>query len=380
MKKVLFLMRYPLDDAYNLKLKFLGQMHACVNIGYDVYYIGYDANHYFICSMNDGSKKRIANTHFYNKKSYRSTIAFFDLYSALAKVLDDEMFDCIYMRKKMVTAKAVTLLEKYKKKGGKLIVEIPTFGVEETSLGFTRSIAKRLLNKSAHHFDEIVDLYTLIGNNCPDKYKNTPAMEIVNGVSLDTLPMKKQSMINLEIHMVALASMRDWQGFDRIIEGISKYRGKEKLYLHLVGQDFDGSVQKWMEKARELKVESYVINHGPLYEEQLTNVFDICHMAVGALGLHRRGGIVGSTLKVREYTVRGIPFIYAYNDSALDGTEWFTLRFKSDESWIDFDLVVPWIKNIYTRKGFINEIRQFASDHMSWEIQFKPVFNQILEE
>ncbi len=377
MKKILFVMRYPLIDEYNLKLKFTGQMKACVNLGYDVSYIAYDEKNYYLCSMNGTERKKVGKTHFHSYNRYRNTVAFFDLYSALETVLKKEQFDYIYMRKKLVTGKALYVLKKYKRRGGKLIVEIPTFGVIEAPIGFLRNLAKHILAKSESRFDEIVDLYVLVGNNCPNQYKGKPAMEVVNGISLDSIPKKKHTPIDSEIHIIAVASMRYWQGFDRVISGISKYSGKERLFFHLVGQNFDGSVQKWMKAAKDMRVESNVIYHGPLYSEQLTELFDICHVAVGALALHRRGGLNGSTLKVREYTARGIPFIYAYDDSSLDGNEWFAMRFQSGEESIDFEKVVPWLKQLYSRNNVVDEIRLFAHDYMSWEEQLKPVFIRI---
>ncbi len=374
MKKVLFLMRYPLDDDYNLKLKFNGQMRACVNLGYDVYYIGYDASSYYLCNVNSGEKQATGRTHFYKYKNYRSTFAFFDLYSALASVLKNRQFDFIYMRNKPVTSRAVSALKKHKSSGGKLIVEIPSYGVNEASLSFARRLIYRLSKKSKEKFRQLADLYTLIGNDCPDTYNGKPAMEIVNGVSLETIPMKKQNEIGSEIHILALASMRDWHGFDRVIRGISSCSADEKLILHLVGQDLDGSVQKWLSLAGELNVSSNVIYHGALYDNQLNEMFDMCHLAVGSMAFHRIGATTGSTLKVREYIARGIPFIYGYEDSALDGTEWFAIRFPADESPVDFDRVIPLIKNIYTNRDAVKEIRRFASENLSWEKQLRPVF------
>ena len=42
MSKILFVMKYPLEEAYSVKGKFDGQMKAARSLGYDVYYIAYD--------------------------------------------------------------------------------------------------------------------------------------------------------------------------------------------------------------------------------------------------------------------------------------------------------------------------------------------------
>lgn len=376
MKKVLFLMRYPLDDDYNLKPKFNGQMQACVNLGFDVSYIGYDAGNIYLISVNSGEKLKIGNTHFGSFKKYRSTFGFFDLYSALKTVLKNGWYDYIYMRKKMVTGKAVAVLKEYKKAGGTLIVEIPSYGVTENSLGFIRNMAVRVFARSGKRFAGLVDYYTLIGSECPEYFRGKPAIEIANGVSLETIPLKKFSELKSEIHMLALASMRDWQGFDRVIRGMGSYSGEYRLVLHLAGQDFDGSVQRWLKTADELGLSSDVVYHGALYDEKLAEMFDTCHFAIGSMGFHRKGAAVGSSLKVREYIARGIPFIYGYEDSALTGNEWFALNFPADDSPVDFDKVVPWIKGIYNRNEFLQEIRQYAGEHLSWETQFSRVFSK----
>ena len=374
MKKILFVMRYPLADDYNLKSKFMGQMRACVNLGYDVSYIGYDAENYYLCSMNRNSKKIVGKTHFHSIRKYRNTIAFFDFYSALFSVLNYESFDYIYMRDKLVTSKAIAALKVHKNNGGRLIVEIPSYGVSEASLGLIRDVAKRLLSKRKRQLEQMVDLYTLIGNDCPSEYYGKPAMEIVNGVTLDMIPEKKPVDLCSEIHMVAVASMRDWHGFDRVIRGMGCYSGESRLVLHLVGPDCDGSAHRWIELAEQIGVSKNVIYHGPLYEENLSKVYDDCHLAVGSMAFHRIGTSIGSSLKVREYIARGIPFIYSYADSSLSGTEWFALRFPFDDSAVDFDQVVSWIQDLYSRDNVNKEIRNFAANHLSWEAQLEPVF------
>ncbi len=50
-------------------------------------------------------------------------------------------------------------------------------------------------------------------------------------------------------------------------------------------------------------------------------MFDRCHLAISTLGLHRKGMIEASTLKVREYWARGIPILLSERDPDLDQCE-----------------------------------------------------------
>ena len=373
-------MRYPLDDAYNLKQKFDGQMQACVDLGYDVSYIAYGKENIYLCSQNNGKKTVLRKRRFKKLKNYRSTTAFFDLYSALSKLLKKERFDVIYMRNKLVTFKAVSALRKHKDGGGKLIVEIPSYGVNEASLGAARVLISKLYSGAEKKFAGLADLYTLIGNECPDTYKGKPAIEISNGITLKNIPQKKYTALGSEIRMLALASMCNWQGYDRVIKGMSNYAaGDRRLRLELVGDDFDGSVTRWLKLAEELNISADVVYHGALYDEQLTGMLDSCHMAIGSMALFRKDSVIASTLKVREYIGRGIPFIYAYKDRALSGDEWFAMRLPADESVADFDKIIPWLENIYKKADFSAKMREFASENLSWESQFKKVLNKIRE-
>lgn len=379
MEEILFLMRYPIDDAYNLKQKFDGQMQACVDLGYDVYYIGYGKDKIYLCSKNSGKRAELGRRRFKKLKNYRSTFAFSDLYSALSKLLKEQGFDYIYMRNKLVTPKAVRALKTHKDSGGKLIEEIPTYGVNEASLGALRVVISKLCSGAEKKLAGLVDMYTLIGNECPDTYKGKPAVEISNGITLKNVPVKKFAPIESEIRILALASMCDWQGYDRIIKGMKNYSGSHRLVLELAGDDFDGSVTRWLKLAEDLGLCDNVIYRGPCYDEQLTELFDKCHIAAGSMALFRKGSVIASTLKVREYIGRGIPFIYAYKDRALSGDEWFAMRLPADESDADFDKIIPWLENIYKKADFSAKMREFASENLSWESQFKKVLNKIRE-
>ena len=48
MSKVLFVARYPLFGKYNLRTKFDGQMQAIKNLGYEVSFLAYDENFFYL--------------------------------------------------------------------------------------------------------------------------------------------------------------------------------------------------------------------------------------------------------------------------------------------------------------------------------------------
>ncbi len=376
MRSVLFLMRYPLEDAYNLKQKFDGQMQAVVDLGYQVYHLAYDRKNIYLVDVNSGDKQAIAKSTLGGLSHYRSTLGFFDLFRSLKKVLKSRKIDYIYMRKKIVSATAISAFKLHKKQGGKLIVEIPSYGSVEQSLSTFRTLVQKMLQSAQKRLSHYVDLYTVIGADNVTEYEGKPAICISNGVCVENYPIHCK-LPGEEIRILALASMREWQGFDRLITGLAKYTGETPVYIEMVGSDDDGSLAKWKALAEELGVAQYVNFHGRLYGNALDAIAEKCDIGAATLGLHRKQcGGNASALKVREYTARGIPFICAYNDSALNGDEPFVLQIARDDSPVDIQQVVDWVKALCGQADIKAEMRAFAEEKMSWKAQFLKVLGE----
>lgn len=377
MKSVLFLMRYPLYDAYNLKQKFDGQLQAAVNLGYNVYFFAYDKKNIYLVNKNKDTRQKICRTRFGTFSKYRSTFGFFDLFKAFLRAQKTIRFDLVYMRSKLILPTAISAFKKHKKSGGKLIVEIPSYNSKEQEISGFRSFVQRIATIWKNKLPQLVDLYTLIGAVDVEEYNGRPALCISNGVCVENFPAHTHNASN-EIHILALASMRNWQGYDRLIKGLSEYRGETPVYVEMVGGDADGSLAQWQQLAKECGVENLVNFRGALYGDDLTSVANCCDIGVATLGLHRKSEGVGSVLKVREYMARGIPFIYSYDDSLLDGKEPFALKIAGDDSAVQISQVVSWVETLRENKNITEEMRAFAKEKMSWEAQLKNSFDIVL--
>lgn len=378
MKNILFLMRYPLEDAYNLKQKFDGQIKSAVNLGYNVYYLAYDHKNVYLINQNNQTKEKICGTTFGSLGAYRSTFGFYDLFRALNKVLKTVKIDVIYMRYKIVGGKAIKTLKKFKANGGNLIVEIPSYNSKEAVLSGFRKIVQKVLSRAQKKLPMYVDLYTIIGADDVTVYEGKPALCISNGVCVENFPVHCCENRE-EIHVLALASMRCWHAYDRLIKGVAEYKGNTPVYIEMVGNDGDGSLKEWQELAASLGVEKVVNFRGGMYGDELTAMMNKCNVAAATLGLHRNENTVGSVLKVREYCARGIPFVYAYDDTCLNGEEIFALKEANNDDPINIEKLVEWVEKISDEASIAEQMRDFAKEKLSWEAQLSKAFNCILE-
>ena len=377
MKNLLFLMRYPLEEAYNLKQKFDGQLQSAVNLGYNVFHIAYDKKNVYLINVNNKTKEKICSKTFGFLNIYRSTFGFYDLFRALKKAMKSIKFDCIYMRTKIVSSTAINAFKKHKAQGGKLIVEIPSYGSKEKALSVFRIVIQKLLSIWQNKLPEYVDLYTIIGTDSLKEHNGKPAICISNGVCLENYPIHNHES-NGELHILALASMRSWQGYDRLIKGLANYKGGTPVYIEMVGNDGDGSLEEWEKLSVDLGVSQFVNFHGALYGDDLTNAVNTCDIAAATLGLHRKSSGNASVLKVREYMARGIPFFYSYDDSALTGDEPFALRIEGNENPVDIDALIKFNEKFSDKSVITKQMRDFAQENMSWEAQLNKAFEFIL--
>ena len=115
----------------------------------------------------------------------------------------------------------------------------------------------------------------------------------------------------------------------------------------------------------------HVIFHGQLFGDELNKVFNQCCFAIGSLARHRSGITVIKTLKNREYSTRGIPFIYSEQDSDFDNQP-YILKATPDESPVDMQQILDFISNnIFNPQ----DIRKTV-EHLSWKNQMKRVIDE----
>ena len=218
MASILFLMRYPLDGWDNLKNKFDGQMAAVEALGHEAWYIGFDKQGMWLC--RDKKKELLKTCALTAMPGYTKTFLYVDLMAALEKALAKKRFDLVYMRYMPVFSNAPAAIRKVKKSGAKFIVEHPTYPVEN---GRTTSLIRKPVFKYNEwvfgKLEPMIDLYTLIGDPCGETLNGIPAMNIVNGVDVERLPMYQPRKAE-DVSLLALASMSHWQGYDRLIEAL----------------------------------------------------------------------------------------------------------------------------------------------------------------
>jgi glycosyltransferase involved in cell wall biosynthesis len=376
MAAILFLMRYPLDSWDNLKNKFDGQMAAAEALGHEAWHIGWSRSGMWLCRGQERTLLR--KCPLAGMPGYSKTVLYIDLMAALRAAMEKKHFDAVYMRFMPVYGNAPAVLKAFRAQGGKLIVEHPTYPLEK---GRVTSLLRKPVfwytDRVFARLEPMIDLYTLIGDPCGETLHGRPAMNIVNGVNVDSLPLHTPRPEGAEICLLALASMSYWQGYDRLIRALAAYRGPERIRILMVGGEGDGSLAAWKKLAEELGVADRVSFLGEMFGEQLDEVVRQCDIGIGGLGLHRIGQYQSTTLKLREYMARGLPFVYAVEDASIPAEAGFCRMLPNDDSPLSMEQLAAFALESRRDETLPARMRAYAKAHMSWEGVLRAVLARV---
>jgi glycosyltransferase involved in cell wall biosynthesis len=115
-----------------------------------------------------------------------------------------------------------------------------------------------------------------------------PHITIGNGIDSKSVPVRNfRENNNSQLHLICVANVSRWHGLDRLLNGMAIYRGNSHIFLHIAGEGADiPSLKQLVEK---LNLQNHVIFHGFITGIDLDILFNSCHIAVGSLGIHRKG-------------------------------------------------------------------------------------------
>ena len=312
---------------------------------------------------------------------------------ALAAIRSRTQLDCIYNycavnAIEMVYARSfmnaspilVRLFHKLNKRGIKCITEIPTYPYDSEFKGYPLKykiplyIDKLFRKALAKKMEAIVTFSneeTIFGKR---------TICISNGIDLDSIPIHNPKKQN-DIHLIAVAEIHYWHGFDRLVAGMGEYYklnpDARKVFFHVVGWEDDrGTTSNGYltveQTAKKYNIGQYVVNHGKLFGDKLDEVFNQCVFAIGSLGRHRSGITNIKTLKNREYAARGIPFIYSETDNDFEDKP-YIIKAPADESPVNIRQIIDFID---THDVNPTEIRNTV-ERLSWRFQMEKVVREI---
>ena len=374
--KILFLVYHGFSDESGISKKIHYQVKGLRQNGHEVHlsYYDFDSRGHRCRYVDD---KVIKDYGLGNMAAIRARI---DL-GCICRYCVDNGIEIVYARSFMNASPVlVRLFRKLNRHGIKCVTEIPTYPYDQEFKGYPLKYKIPLYIDMMYRSALASKMQAIVTFSSEKTIFGKRTICISNGIDLDSIPIhnpKKQQ----DIHLIAVAEIHYWHGFDRLVAGFGEYYKSNpngrKVYFHVVGWEDDrGTTSNGYltveQMARKYGIEKYIINHGKLFGEKLDEVFNQCVFAIGSLGRHRSGITEIKTLKNREYAARGISFIYSENDSDFDDKP-YIIKASADESPINVGEIIDYIDNHDINPA---EIRKTV-EHLSWKYQMEKVITEI---
>lgn len=297
-------------------------------------------------------------------------------YSALYHYIEKNKIDLLYVRSLHNASPFLTsFFRKLKKRGVKVLLEIPTYPYDEEYKGTVLEMRFRLLIDKCFRKSMAKQLYRILTYSDHKRIWNVPTINISNGIDFNAVRIKKEhSRVPNTLNLIGVAEIHSWHGFDRLIWGLVEYYKtpqEVKVYFDLIGEygPFTEAYQKIVD---EYNLQPYVRMHGCQYGEALDEYFDNADMGVASLARHRSGITKIKTLKSREYAARGIPFIYSEIDDDFEQMP-FIKKIPPNEDPVDIQSLIDFYNSV---KLSPDQIRD-SIKHLSWENQMRKMLSLI---
>lgn len=374
--KILFLTYHGFEEASGISKKMLAQIKGLRQNGHEVHVCCYDRDSRgYMCRYVDD--QIIRN---YGKGLWAAIIQRID-YNCLYDYCVQQSIELIYVRSYMnATPPLVSLFKRLRKAGVRSVMEIPTYPYDQEFKGFSYVQRLKLHIDQMFRFKLAKQMEAIVTFSEAKTIFGQRTICISNGVDMDVIPIHQSINYEGEVHLIGVAEIHVWHGYDRLIRGLGEYyrRGncEKQVYFHIVGAvrpnemygtDYIPGFKPIIDK---YDIADRVIFHGQLFGEELDRVFNQCQFAIGSLARHRSGISIIKTLKNREYACRGIPFIYSEQDSDFDDKR-YVLKAPADESPIDIDRILLFLDNLQIRP---EQIRHTV-EHLSWKVQMQRVMD-----
>ena len=381
--RILFLIYHGFSEHSGISKKIHYQVKGLRENGHDVRLCYYDFN-------SEGHRCRYVNGDIikdYGSGSWAAICQRID-YSCIYDYCVREGIEFIYARCfQNANPWLISFFKKLRKAGIHAVTEIPTYPYDQEFKNFEWKMRMGLKVDQLFRKKLYQQMDALVTFSDAERIFGQRTIRISNGVDFDSIPLLNNDNVNgndngngngvlRALHLIGVAEVHPWHGFDRLVAGLGEYKGETPVYFHIVGGVHPNHMNNvFLPLIEKYHIKDNIIFHGTLFGDELTKVFNQCQFAIGSLGRHRSGITVIKTLKNREYATRGIPFIYSEQDSDFDNQP-YVLKAPADESPIEIQQIIDFIDRFSMKP---EDIRKTV-EHLTWKIQMQRVVEEVMHE
>lgn len=299
------------------------------------------------------------------------------IYKYLLKLLRKKTYDCAYIR--FLGGRTdpwhIDILRILKQYNIKTLLEIPTFPYDEEGSKLETYIDRCFRGFLKKYVDRVVTHYKT------DTIYGIETILTKNGIFVDEIKTIASSKHD-ELNFIAVASFEVAHGYERFIKSLERYEDSnpvKKVIVHMVGEGIER--KRYEQLAKDCNVSDYFIFYGRKEGKELDDIYDKADVAIGCLGLYKKGLDTVSSLKSVEYISKGLPVVNGFEEEMFITNKDFVCEFDNDDSLIDIEKIVKWYDKLILQYGnkenLTNCIHKYARENVDISVVMKPIIDYI---
>lgn len=367
-------------DFKNYKNKTLAQLKAFNNIGLETYLLSLEQigdNTYDLVFYKYIDKRLKEVKRYFTIVGERMSYKFNNVIKTyILEIFEDYKFEYIYIRRMDIMIVFYYKLLKYVHKYSKVIYELPTYpfdkvkNIKKVILQKVEMIVFNLLIK------KYIDIIPIIKQK--DVKIDKKMIEIFNGVDVDKYSNKVDMNRNInirQINFIGIAHVNYWHGYDRFIKSMKEYSGNKIIKFTIISNETE-EIKKLKNLVKKLDLENAVefINHMEI--ENIIEQLNLYNIGVGGISYHRRGAVLDTSIKNKEYCLFGLPFIIECEDKAFKKDFNYLYKVEENESLINISDIIDWYFNVYN-ENTVKDMQKYAADNLTFDVQIKKIINKL---
>jgi hypothetical protein len=302
-------------------------------------------------------------------------------------------YGCVYSRYETYSLDLARFYKGLHNEGCTVLLEIPTYPISQRWTTIKTSIEQKNIRVALHQFYNATinslgifqfrsGVDKIVNNNGFSEIWKIKTLAINNAADVASLRKHTARRYNgYELHLIGVANVAKWHGFDRIIEGIKAYKkhgGSRNIYFHVVGGGLE--LENLKALSSDPLIRDYIVFHGTVVGKDLDDLFDQADIGVSVLATYRSNMKNNcDSLKSKEYCARGIPFITGELEHFYDEKD-FVLTVADNGTPINMTDVCAFADRVLSDVNEAEKIRDFAKAYCGWDYAFRSVINFLKEE
>ena len=280
--RILFLIYHGFSEHSGISKKIHYQVKGLRENGHDVRLCYYDFN-------SEGHRCRYVNGDIikdYGSGSWAAIRQRID-YSCIYDYCVREGIEFVYARCfQNANPWLISFFKKLRKAGIHAVTEIPTYPYDQEFKNFEWKMRMGLKVDQLFRKKLYQQMDALVTFSDAERIFGQRTIRISNGVDFDSIPLLNNDNVNgndngngngvhRALHLIGVAEVHPWHGFDRLVAGLGEYKGETPVYFHIVGGVHPNHMNNvFLPLIEKYHIKDNVIFHGTLFGDELTKVFN----------------------------------------------------------------------------------------------------------